>query len=145
MGAWWLATGASKNRHILADNLQIPSSCATTPNPHLDGRGKTPAWNISSRIPNPYADDISGIGVPYFGGHHHRYCESNVQRTLRHLVDCQGSRRTAGPRKLPHLHCGTMYHSRKWPYKCFGPFQSPIPTAFLHGVDHQLNITLPLQ
>ena len=30
MGAWWLATGASKNRHILADNLQIPSSCATT-------------------------------------------------------------------------------------------------------------------
>ena len=24
-----MATGASKNRHILADNLQIPSSCAT--------------------------------------------------------------------------------------------------------------------
>ena len=27
MGAWWLAIGASKNRHILAGNLQIPSSC----------------------------------------------------------------------------------------------------------------------
>ena len=27
-----MATGASKNRHILADNLQIPSSCATTHN-----------------------------------------------------------------------------------------------------------------
>ena len=30
-----MATGASKNRHILADNLQIPSSCATTHTPNI--------------------------------------------------------------------------------------------------------------
>lgn len=41
-------------------NVQNPKTPAwqassRTPNPYLDG-GKTPAWNVSSRTPNPYAD-----------------------------------------------------------------------------------------
>ena len=61
-------------------NVQNPKTPAwqassRTPNPYLDG-GKTPAWNVSSRTPNPYADGgktpawsvSSRTPNPYAGG-----------------------------------------------------------------------------
>lgn len=65
----------------MTPNVQNPKTPAwqassRTPNPYLDGGGKTPAWSVSSRTPNPYADGgktpawsvSSRTPNPYAGG-----------------------------------------------------------------------------
>lgn len=66
--------GATPN----VQNARTPAwqASSRTPNPYLDGGGKTPAWNVSSKTPNPYADGgktpawsvSSRTPNPYSGG-----------------------------------------------------------------------------